>query len=760
MTVSTTDSVIEYEGNGVTTAFPVPFKFPSNGDLVVTKVYNDVSTVLVLGTDYSVVGAGAQAGGAVITSTAPEIGSVINISRELDPVQETDLRNQGRYFAETHENVFDYLTMLIQQGFAGLSRALKRPVGKDYFDAENRRISRVDDPIEDRDAANKIWTQQYVGSVISSGTGPINLASNVTYIAPNGVPRTVQDISSTTDANLGASLVGYKRSLLSSSVTTVKQMLDTMPIRVWEFASAITDKPDPADPSTWDWTPALQTMVDSAQTYISGSGSKRVTCLIGPGTFLIKSVVWKSGVHVYFCGAELKAHPSSVDGLSLIDASATLSDIGFYGPGSINGDKDSFPAEHRQLGINCVAKNVKVRDLLIENIGSNAVYSLGDGVIFRPTIPAGDFQCENCEVSGCTFRNIERQCVTVESGFRIRIFGNWFFDSTYSAVDVENAGYTMGDVDGVLFWDNYVDNCLYGLTAVTYQPVDAQRKIVCGGNIFKNVMDAYQFRGCSNVKVGYGDNAEVTRYGAYLYSDGSTTVDNIEIENFTVSGGQYGIFGQTTAGGAITRVKVTNPKITGSTTSAITFQSTSGLTINGGDILVNVPAGVVITNCANPSVTGLRISGAISITGNALLFNGTTTRPKFGGIDITNFSVGISVNTSSPTTVVSGKGGDNVFNSVATPYSTSVGNYWRGTYHGTFTLAAATQTNVPTVFANAASAVEFMPTNQAAATLSASTKRPWCNPAGVSNNVSILVATTDGTAAAGTETYAYRLTNP
>ncbi|HHM5705780.1 TPA: phage tail fiber protein [Pseudomonas aeruginosa] len=207
MTVSTTDSVIEYEGNGVTTAFPVPFKFPANGDLVVTKVYNDVSSTLVLGTDYSVVGAGASSGGAVITTIAPPLGATINISRDVAPVQETDLRNQGRYFAETHENVFDYLTMLIQQCFSGLSRALKRPLGKDYFYAENRRITNVSDPIEDRDAANKEWTQQYVGSVISSGTGPINLASNVIYLSPTGSPYTVQDMSNTTDLDKGAGLI-------------------------------------------------------------------------------------------------------------------------------------------------------------------------------------------------------------------------------------------------------------------------------------------------------------------------------------------------------------------------------------------------------------------------------------------------------------------------------------------------------------------------------------------------------------------------
>lgn len=201
MTVETTDSIVEYTGNGVTTAFPVPFEFPTNEDLVVTQVYNDVSTVLVLGTDYLVVGAGAQAGGAVITTVAPPLNSVINISRQLEPLQKTDLRNQGRYFAETHESVFDYLTMLIQQGFSGLSRALRRPLGKDYFDAEGRRIANVDSPVQNNDAANKVWTEQYVGSVIGGIEGNPNNSANVLYIDPDGIPLVVQDLSGPNGAN-------------------------------------------------------------------------------------------------------------------------------------------------------------------------------------------------------------------------------------------------------------------------------------------------------------------------------------------------------------------------------------------------------------------------------------------------------------------------------------------------------------------------------------------------------------------------------
>ncbi len=41
------------------------------------------------------------------------------MNRVLDVVQDTDLRNQGKFFPEVHEDAFDYLTMLIQQCLGG-----------------------------------------------------------------------------------------------------------------------------------------------------------------------------------------------------------------------------------------------------------------------------------------------------------------------------------------------------------------------------------------------------------------------------------------------------------------------------------------------------------------------------------------------------------------------------------------------------------------------------------------------------------------
>ncbi|MCV4361571.1 right-handed parallel beta-helix repeat-containing protein [Pseudomonas aeruginosa] len=586
---------------------------------------------------------------------------------------------------------------------------------------------------------------------------PVELSGTWSADEPLLVFRNDQSLRQELAEQNGGTLVGWKRTQLSASIDTIQQLADSIPIRVWEFAEMVSDKPSP-DPSTWNWTPAFQAMVDTAESYMQSSGAKQITCYAGPGTFLIDSIVWRSGVHMYFGGAELKAHPDSIDGNSLINASLKLSDIGFYGPGIVNGDKDSFDPEHRQHGIHCVAKKVKVKDLFIENIGSSSVFSLGDGVIFRPTIPEGDFQCEDCEVFGCTFSNIERQCITVESGFNIRILSNGFYNSTYAALDIENAGYTMGDVDGVIFQGNYIDGCLYGVTAVTYQPVDAQRNIVCGGNIYKNVMDAYHFRGCSNVKVGYGDIAEVSRYGAYIYSDGATTVSNIEISDFTTSGGTYGVYAQTTSGGSFNRIKLSTLKITGTSTSPITVQSTSGLRIEEVDVLINTGAGVVIQNCASPIIRNLKMVGAVTLSVPAVSFIGTTTNPRVGGLDIAGFTVGVSVTTSATTTIHSLS--NNVFAGVATPWSVNPGNYIKGQFSGTFTMNAAASMNVNSVGMNVTSSVvRLIPTNAAAATLQAGSKMAWVVNSASSNNVSFRVQTADGTAAAGTETFAFVIEN-
>ncbi|GCT38801.1 hypothetical protein [Escherichia coli] len=157
MTVSTEVDHNEYTGNGVTTTFPYTFRIFQKSDLVVQVVdLNENITELILDTDYIVTGAGGYNGGNVILSKALVNGYQISISRELPVTQDTDLRNQGKFFAEVHEDAFDKLTMLIQQVRSWFALALRKPSTiANWYDALGNYIRNLRDPRDPQDAATK-----------------------------------------------------------------------------------------------------------------------------------------------------------------------------------------------------------------------------------------------------------------------------------------------------------------------------------------------------------------------------------------------------------------------------------------------------------------------------------------------------------------------------------------------------------------------------------------------------------------------------
>jgi len=133
-----------YVGNGSVNEYDYTFKIFSDTDLRVFVVDTDgVETQLTLTTDYTVTGAGLAAGGSItlvddsqawLTSGNLTTGYEIAIRRVRPVNQTTDIRNQGDFFPEAHEDGFDKLAMIAQAQQDEIDRSIKLPESVDPAD--------------------------------------------------------------------------------------------------------------------------------------------------------------------------------------------------------------------------------------------------------------------------------------------------------------------------------------------------------------------------------------------------------------------------------------------------------------------------------------------------------------------------------------------------------------------------------------------------------------------------------------------------
>jgi hypothetical protein len=118
-----------YNGNGVTTAFEYQFKIYEPEHLRVILIdTNGSETVLNHQHDFTVTGVADDSGGNAVLNVAPASGQKIVLLRGVPFTQDTDLENQGAYYAETVEVRMDLLTMQIQQ----LKEQTDRSILADY----------------------------------------------------------------------------------------------------------------------------------------------------------------------------------------------------------------------------------------------------------------------------------------------------------------------------------------------------------------------------------------------------------------------------------------------------------------------------------------------------------------------------------------------------------------------------------------------------------------------------------------------------
>lgn len=227
MTVTTTLDRQYFPGDGSNKNFPFNFKFFDNSQIYVYLIDpSGVVTGKTLNVDYTLSGALSAGGGQVIMNVAPLINYKILIQRKLPLTQPTSIRNQGAFFPAIHEDAFDRLTMLAQQASAEAESALQLDQSGTFWDFQGRRGVNVGSPINDFDAANKIWTRTTIAEIISGIVGSPNMASNVFYLAPKGTSAVVQDMSSLTDPAKGIDLLGVSKLVNGGIEKTLRQRFE------------------------------------------------------------------------------------------------------------------------------------------------------------------------------------------------------------------------------------------------------------------------------------------------------------------------------------------------------------------------------------------------------------------------------------------------------------------------------------------------------------------------------------------------------
>lgn len=137
MTIASEISRVDYIGNGAVDTYAYTFRVFDDSHLLVTiRDTSDVETTLTLTTDYTVTGVGTSGGNVVLVDADQSwldadgdllTGYTLTIRRVLPLTQETDIRNQGDFYPESHEDEFDKLVMVDQQQQAQIDGSFRLP---------------------------------------------------------------------------------------------------------------------------------------------------------------------------------------------------------------------------------------------------------------------------------------------------------------------------------------------------------------------------------------------------------------------------------------------------------------------------------------------------------------------------------------------------------------------------------------------------------------------------------------------------------
>lgn len=207
-----------YTGNGVTKIFTIPFLLLASTDLDVFIDGVEISS------GFTITNVGNPT--STITFTvAPVDQADIYLQLNVPFERLNDYQENGDFLSSTVNRDFDRIWQALKQLFRWSTRSLRLGNfdvdGAGWYRAKGNGIRDLKDPVEAQDASTKVWTQRFVGDVIGGMTGNPNLASNVFYRGPDGLPYTVQDMSGPEGAKLNGYMdrTVYGKLVESASVT-------------------------------------------------------------------------------------------------------------------------------------------------------------------------------------------------------------------------------------------------------------------------------------------------------------------------------------------------------------------------------------------------------------------------------------------------------------------------------------------------------------------------------------------------------------
>ena len=175
-----------------------------------------------------------------------------------------------------------------------------------FWDALGLPINNVGNPSLPTDAANGQYVLDNIRTALRVAPSetiteiPSDRANKVLAFDSNRQPVAIIPSAESSmrleldllDPSKGGHMIGLQREKPTGQVKDLATYFSTTPLNIYEFVKYITDKPDPLNPASWDWAPAIQKANDviRAEFNTYGPGCNNVIVFPG-GVYTIRSQV-------------------------------------------------------------------------------------------------------------------------------------------------------------------------------------------------------------------------------------------------------------------------------------------------------------------------------------------------------------------------------------------------------------------------------------------------------------------------------------